>query len=208
MEVTGPYWQTKLFSRLNEPNAESMNLLVNRISNVILLKKFLDVVEDLSYGGGWSRWVNRPIFKVKESSKRLWSWLVPMGKPAHFQSQTKPVAVNPPFCQFSCAIIHGSFSDPDVLRHFCQNISWTFVKILVVECVGLDEKTSPFSRFLTSYLPKNFVDIRQYQSYGTSWSRRENRPIVKVKRATGRGNPTFCQFLCTIVHGSFGDLDL
>ncbi|KAG5576404.1 hypothetical protein H5410_056538 [Solanum commersonii] len=59
-----------------------------------------------------------------------------------------------------------------------------------------------------SFLPIIFVDIRQDQSYGAGWSVRENRPIVKVKRATERGNPPFFQFLCTIVHESFGDLDL
>ncbi|KAG5569112.1 hypothetical protein H5410_058878 [Solanum commersonii] len=38
------------------------------------------------------------------------------------------------------------FGDPEFRRHFCQKISWTSVKTLVVEPVGLDGQNDPFSR--------------------------------------------------------------
>ncbi|KAG5576393.1 hypothetical protein H5410_056527 [Solanum commersonii] len=84
----------------------------------------MDVHQNLSYGVGWSQRANRPIFNVKRNPQQL----------------------NLPFCQFSCAIVHGSFSDPDVLHHFYRNISWTFMKTFAMEHIGLDGKTSPFSR--------------------------------------------------------------
>ncbi|KAG5576550.1 hypothetical protein H5410_056684 [Solanum commersonii] len=52
---------------------------------------FLDIRQDISYGASWSRRVNRSIFKLKRPSK----------------------GVNPSFCPFSCAIVHGSFGDLD-----------------------------------------------------------------------------------------------
>ncbi|KAG5576314.1 hypothetical protein H5410_056448 [Solanum commersonii] len=35
-----------------------------------------------------------------------------------------------------------------------------------------------------SFLPKNFIDIRQHLSYGVGWSRLESQPIFKVKRSS------------------------
>ncbi|KAH0774583.1 hypothetical protein KY290_011720 [Solanum tuberosum] len=44
--------------------------------------------------------------------------------------------VNPPFYQFSCAIVHGFFGDPEFRPHFCQKYTWTSVKALSMEPVG------------------------------------------------------------------------
>ncbi|KAG5576392.1 hypothetical protein H5410_056526 [Solanum commersonii] len=68
--------------------------------------------------------VNRPIFKVKQSPER----------------------VNPSIFEFSCAIVHASFGDLDFRCHFCKNNSWTSIKTLVMELVGLDGQTGLFSR--------------------------------------------------------------
>ncbi|KAG5576335.1 hypothetical protein H5410_056469 [Solanum commersonii] len=120
-----------------------------------LLKFFVDVHQQLSCGVGWSRWGNLTIFMVKCSPK----WL------------------NPLFYQFSFAIVNGSFGHPDFRRHFCQNFSWTFDKTLDLESVGPDGKAAPFSsfndprsRFLTSFLLKFFLEVRQDLRYGAGWS--------------------------------------
>ncbi|KAH0746145.1 hypothetical protein KY285_007802 [Solanum tuberosum] len=42
----------------------------DRFSTSFLPKIFVDVGEDLRYGGGWSRWENRPIFKVKQTPEQ------------------------------------------------------------------------------------------------------------------------------------------
>ncbi|KAG5576334.1 hypothetical protein H5410_056468 [Solanum commersonii] len=132
--------------------------------------------------------------------------------------------VNQPFCQFSCAIVHGSFGDPhfrlheyfgdlNFQGHFCRNVSWTSVKTLAMEPIKPNGKIGPFSRsnetrswtlamesvdpdgqsgpfswlnepcsrFLTSFLLKKFLDVRQDLSYGVSWSRRENWPFSRSK---------------------------
>ncbi|KAG5569188.1 hypothetical protein H5410_058954 [Solanum commersonii] len=73
----------------------------------------MDVRQDLNYGAYWFRRANRTIFKVKRASER----------------------VNPPVCQFSCAIVNGCFGDPDFQRYFCQNFSWTSVTTLAIEPV-------------------------------------------------------------------------
>ncbi|KAG5576398.1 hypothetical protein H5410_056532 [Solanum commersonii] len=189
-----------------------MDLLVNQISDVNLLKNFVDILQDLSYGGDWSRWENRPIFKVKQSLERenrpivkvkqaperifdvffvkifcgrpsrplLWSWFVQTGKPAHFHCQMIPGAGKPP-------------SMPIFVCFSPWKISWTSVKTIVMEPIDFDGQTDSFSKsnktrsgFSTSFLPKNFVDIRQNLSFGTDWFRWENQPIFKVKQTPER----------------------
>ncbi|KAG5591684.1 hypothetical protein H5410_042198 [Solanum commersonii] len=62
------------------------------------------------------------------------------------------------------------FGDPEFRRDFCQKFSWTSVKTLVIEPVGPD-----------------------------GWSRRENRPIFKVKQAPEKLKPLFADFSCSII---------
>ncbi|KAG5576352.1 hypothetical protein H5410_056486 [Solanum commersonii] len=132
-----------------------------------------DVRQDLSYGARWSRLANH----------------------SHFQGQMIPREGKPPFCRFLCAIINGSFGDPSYRRHLCRNISWTFVKTLVMKSVGPNWQIRPFSRsndpqrrFLTSFLPKNFMDVRQGirygvdLSYGVSWSGWANWQFSRSKK--------------------------
>ncbi|KAG5576411.1 hypothetical protein H5410_056545 [Solanum commersonii] len=73
MELIRPDSQINPFSRSNVP----------RVSKPLVLPIFVyyNIGQDLSFGVGWSRWVNRPIFKVKLSPER----------------------VNPIFCRFLCA---------------------------------------------------------------------------------------------------------
>ncbi|KAG5627716.1 hypothetical protein H5410_012934, partial [Solanum commersonii] len=95
MEAVGPNGQIGPFSRSNESQS--------------------------SYGVSWSRRPNQPVFKVKRALEQLWSQLVPMAKPTHFQGQTSLEKVNRLFCQFSCIIIHGFFSDPNFDVNFAKN---------------------------------------------------------------------------------------
>ncbi|KAG5576420.1 hypothetical protein H5410_056554 [Solanum commersonii] len=67
---------------------------------------------------------------------------------------------------------------------------WISDVILAMDLVDLNRQAGPFSwsnksrrRFPTPFFPKNFVDVRQDLSYGSSWSRRANWPIFKVKRS-------------------------
>ncbi|KAG5627727.1 hypothetical protein H5410_012945 [Solanum commersonii] len=69
-----------------------------------------------SCGASWSRRPNQPIFKVKRALEQ----------------------VNPPFCQFSYAIVHVFFCDTKFQRDFCRKFLWTSVYTLVMEPVGPD----------------------------------------------------------------------
>ncbi|KAG5576291.1 hypothetical protein H5410_056425 [Solanum commersonii] len=131
MEPVGPNGKTGPFSRF------SMSFLPNF---------FMDVRQDLSYGSGcpdgpWIIWVIRisdvifaNFFRACPSRHYLWSRLVSTGKPTHFQGRTIPI------------VVHGSFGDPNFRLHFCQKISWTSVKTLALDQIGLDGQTDPFSR--------------------------------------------------------------
>ncbi|KAG5569180.1 hypothetical protein H5410_058946 [Solanum commersonii] len=168
MEPVGPDGQIGPFSRSNDPQSSPWMFWLSGFSMSFLPKNFIDVCQDLSYGASWSRWVNRPIFKVKRAPER----------------------VNPKFYRFSDVIVHGYFGDVDFRCHVCQKISWMSVKTLDMESVGSDGITGPYSRSNEPrsghFLPKFFMEIRQNLMYGTGWSRRVNSPIFKVKRALKR----------------------
>ncbi|KAG5576400.1 hypothetical protein H5410_056534 [Solanum commersonii] len=139
--------------------AESIDLLVNRISNVILLKYFLDVLKNLSYGAGWSRWVNRPIFKVKQSPERSMDILVIWIFDVIFAKENSWTSIK---------TLAMEFVGPD-------------------RQTGPSSKSNETrNRFSTSFLPKKFMDVHQDLSCGAGWSRWANRPIFKVKLAKER----------------------
>ncbi|KAG5591689.1 hypothetical protein H5410_042203 [Solanum commersonii] len=73
-----------------------------------------------------------------------------MGKPTYFKGQMIPEQVNPSLCQIFVCYCPWIFVDLEFRRDFCQKISWTSIKTLVIELVGPDGKTNPFSshRFL------------------------------------------------------------
>ncbi|KAG5569108.1 hypothetical protein H5410_058874 [Solanum commersonii] len=97
-----------------------------------------------SYGASWPSRPKQPILKVKLS----------------------PEQVNPPFCQFLYAIVHGIFGDPKLPPHFCKNFNWTYVKTLHMELVGPYNQNSSFSR-------SNDLE--------SSWPSRPKWPILKNK---------------------------
>ncbi|KAG5576472.1 hypothetical protein H5410_056606 [Solanum commersonii] len=118
----------------------------------------MDVRQDLFCGPGWSRWANRPIFKVKPSLERSMDLLViqifdgvgPDGKTDPYTRSNKPWSV------------HGSFGDPDFRRHFCKFFLWKFVKTLAMELVGPDGQTVLFlwSNDPQSWYTPWFADFR------------------------------------------------
>ncbi|RAN86301.1 hypothetical protein B5P41_30080, partial [Bacillus sp. SRB_28] len=65
-------------------------------------------------------------------------------KTSHFKGQMCPRAGKPPFCRFSCAIVHGLFGDLEFRHNFCQNFSWTSVKTLAMEPVSPHGQNVPF----------------------------------------------------------------
>ncbi|KAG5591703.1 hypothetical protein H5410_042217 [Solanum commersonii] len=70
----------------------------------------MDVRSHLSYGVSWSRRTNRPILKVKRTQS---SWSRRANR-SIFKVKRASEKVNPPFCQFSCAIVHEFL----VIRNF------------------------------------------------------------------------------------------
>ncbi|KAG5578702.1 hypothetical protein H5410_049329 [Solanum commersonii] len=113
------------------------------------------------------------------------SWS-PWPKNAHLQGQTASEHVNTPFCQFSCAIVHGILRwSPWPKLHIYkvkqsseQNFdvifakyTWNFIKTLAMESVGHHGQNGPFIRS---------NELRS--SYGASWPQRQKRPNYKVKR--------------------------
>ncbi|KAG5576468.1 hypothetical protein H5410_056602 [Solanum commersonii] len=136
------------------------------------MKFFVDIYQNLSYGADFSRQANRPIFKVKRTLE--WTLAFDLigtdGKTGPLLKSNEPRS-----------------GDPDVRRHFCQKISWTYVKTLAMEPVGLDGKTDLFSRsnnswsgFPMSFLLNLFVDVCKDHIYRVGWSRWGNRPIFKT----------------------------
>ncbi|KAG5576339.1 hypothetical protein H5410_056473 [Solanum commersonii] len=79
-ELVGPTGKSDNFQGQTSPEVGS------KFSMSILLKYFVDVCQDLSYRARCSRWAIRPIFHLKRSRERI----------------------NNSFCQFLCAIVHGS----------------------------------------------------------------------------------------------------
>ncbi|KAG5576302.1 hypothetical protein H5410_056436 [Solanum commersonii] len=164
----------------------SVNTLAIELAGLdrsFLPKYFMDVRQDLSCGAGRTQQENRPIFKI--------------------------------FNLFSAEIFLGRRSKPWLWSRLVQT-----VKTLDMEPIGLDRQMAHCQGqmiprvvhesfgdldFRCRFLPKYFLDILQDLSYEISWSRRANRPIFKVKRAPEKVNPTFGQFSCAIVNGSFDD---
>ncbi|KAH0668388.1 hypothetical protein KY289_022881 [Solanum tuberosum] len=100
----------------------------------------------------------------------IYGQLALTAKMAHFEGQTIPRA------EFR----------PD----FCQNFTWTSVKALHMDPVIPHGQNGPFSRsndsysrILTSFLPKFYLDACYDLIYGTSWPSRPKWPIFMVKRA-------------------------
>ncbi|KAG5628344.1 hypothetical protein H5410_000061 [Solanum commersonii] len=150
---------------------------------------------DLSYGVSWPLWPKRPILKVERALEQLDL----TAKTSQFEGQASPEAdlnyeanwpsqpkrpilkvkrtpehVNPLFCQFSCAIVHGLFGDLEFRAYFCQKFLWTSVKTLAMEPVVPHGKNVPFSRQM-----KPGANL----SYEASWPSQPKRLILKVKRS-------------------------
>ncbi|KAG5593521.1 hypothetical protein H5410_044035 [Solanum commersonii] len=75
-----------------------------------------------SYGASGPSWPKRPILKVKRA----------------------PEQENPPFCRFSCTIVHGLFGDLEFRAYLCRNFLWTSIKTLDMEPVSPHGQNIPF----------------------------------------------------------------
>ncbi|KAG5569105.1 hypothetical protein H5410_058871 [Solanum commersonii] len=115
----------------------------------------------------------------------LWSQLALTTETAHFQDQTITKSDKPPFYQFSCAVVHRIFGDPEFRPHFCQNFTWMTVSTSPMEPVSPHVQNGPFS----------------YLTFGASWTSWPKCPIFKVKRSLEQINPQICQFSYAIVNG-------
>ncbi|KAG5576373.1 hypothetical protein H5410_056507 [Solanum commersonii] len=146
MESVGPDGQKGQFSRLNDPWSGpwmfgDTDFRRHFCQNILWTSVKTLVMEQLNPDGEIGP------FSRSNEPRSLWSRLLPTGKPTIFKVKQSPKWVNPSFCQFLCAIVHGSFGDLDFRHYFCQNFSWTFnVKTLAMELVGPDRQTAPFSR--------------------------------------------------------------
>ncbi|KAG5576457.1 hypothetical protein H5410_056591 [Solanum commersonii] len=110
MEPVGPDWKTSPFSRSNDPRIHGSfgdkdfrhhfcrSFLWTSIKTLTMELDGPDG-KTVSFSNPWIFWISR--FPMSFLSKffvdarpSLWSQLVPMGKPAHFQGQTNPVSDN------------------------------------------------------------------------------------------------------------------
>ncbi|KAG5568905.1 hypothetical protein H5410_064068 [Solanum commersonii] len=55
-----------------------------------------------------------------------------------------PEQVNPPFCQFSCVIVHGIFGDPEFQPHFCQILPGRLLIPYLLSQLALIAKTAHY----------------------------------------------------------------
>ncbi|KAG5576361.1 hypothetical protein H5410_056495 [Solanum commersonii] len=163
MLPVGPDAKTSLLSRLDKTRSGETPHFVNfRVlySMDILVIQIFDIIF-------------AEIFHEHLSRPELYSQLVPMGKQANFQGLTVPEVGKPPFCQFLCDIVHGTFGDLDLRCHFIQKYSWTIMKTLALELVCPDWKIDPFSRsnvprtgkppilpiFMCFFIHESFADL-------------------------------------------------
>ncbi|KAG5582357.1 hypothetical protein H5410_052984 [Solanum commersonii] len=135
--------QNDLFSRSNEPRNSPQSFLMIRNFDIIFAKKF--------YGHLFQTLAMEPVGLTTRM--------------AHFQGQTSPKAGKPPFLPIF--FIFKVKRSPEK----------TFIKISVMEPVGTDGQNGLFSRsnesqsrIETSFLVKNFMDVRYDLSYEASWS--------------------------------------
>ncbi|KAG5578673.1 hypothetical protein H5410_049300, partial [Solanum commersonii] len=177
MDLVVPHGQNGPFSRVNDPRS--------RISTSFFPKFYLDIRKDLTYGANWPSLPKRPIFKVERSLNHTLP-MEPDGPHVQnvpFQGQMIPrtdltyraswpsrpkqsiLKVNDP------RAVYGMFGDPAFRPHFCKKFTWTSVKTLPMEPVGLHGHNGPFSK---SNNPRS--------SDGASWPSRPKGPIFKVKR--------------------------
>ncbi|KAG5591711.1 hypothetical protein H5410_042225 [Solanum commersonii] len=164
--------------------------------------------------------------------------LVSTSKPAIFKVKRAPEQENPHFCLFLCAIIHAFlviwsfdvfftetfpthplrpypwiFGDPKFQRVFCQNISWTSVKTIVMELVGPNGAGKPpFLLIFVCYNPYTFGDpefqcdfcqIFLWVSFKTLVMEPvspdgQTDPFSRTNEPQSRQTPIFCQFSCAI----------
>ncbi|KAG5576388.1 hypothetical protein H5410_056522 [Solanum commersonii] len=178
LEPIGPVRSTSPFSRSNDPRSGPWIFWSSKFSTSFLLKVFVDVRQDLSYGAGWFCQANRPIVKIKGT----------------------PEWVNPPFCKFLCGIVNGSYGDLDFSCHFCQKFSWTSVKTSDMKPIGPDGQTGPFSKsneprsgFPTSFWQKNL------------WT--SIKTLVMELVGPDKETCLFSWSNDTRIHGNFGDPD-
>ena len=150
------------------------------------------------------------ILPVGSLRPSLWSLLAPCPKQPIFKVKRSPEQVIPPFCRFSYAIVHGFFGDPNSDLILPKFFSWMSVYLFygaswpsrpkrpIFMVKRSQEQVNPFfypfscvivhhlfwwSEIPPSFLPKFYLDVRKYLTYGASCPSRPQRPIFKVKRA-------------------------
>ncbi|KAG5608030.1 hypothetical protein H5410_019311 [Solanum commersonii] len=92
-----------------------------------------------------------------------------------FKVKRVPEQVNPPFYQFSCAIIHGLFDDPEFRPYFCKNFSWTSVKTLARSKLPLTAKPAHFQGQTIPGVGSQLAKTAHFQG---QTSRRIGRPPI------------------------------
>ncbi|KAG5582345.1 hypothetical protein H5410_052972 [Solanum commersonii] len=122
MELAVPNGQNGPFSRSNKTRSSQLALTVKTAH----FQGQTIPGADLSYGASCPDGQNESFSRSNEPRSKLWIRLALMAKMTHFQGQTIPGV--------------------ELRRHFCQNFSWTSVKILAMEPVVPDGQNSPFSR--------------------------------------------------------------
>ncbi|KAG5593563.1 hypothetical protein H5410_044077 [Solanum commersonii] len=227
LESVGLHGQNGPFSKSNDPQSRIPTSFLPKVSWTSVKTLAKEPIGSHGQNGLFSRnftWMsvktlamepvrphglNNPFSRSNDPRSRpyLWSQLALMDKTSRIKSQTSSRAGKPPFCQFSCAIVHGYFGDSKFRSHFCQNYSCTSVKTLAMEPVGSHGHTDPFSRSKNPRSSRKFswtsiktlamepvVPHHQHDpfsrsknpwsSYGASLPSRPKLPIFKIKQAS------------------------
>ncbi|KAG5600601.1 hypothetical protein H5410_031971 [Solanum commersonii] len=97
-------------------------------------------------------------------------------KTSHFQGQRASEQVNPHVADIRVLYFTILFGVQEFLCHFCQKISWTSMKTLVMELVGHDSQNGPFSRSNNLRIiepvgirDKNYPFSRSNEPYISPW---------------------------------------
>jgi len=126
IEPVNPHGQKVLFKRWNVPKSRKTPNSC-RFSYVIIHGLLGDLDSDIIFA---------KIFCGRPLKPLLWSKLALTAKTSNFEDQICPGSGKPPFCQFSCAIVHGLFDDLEFQNNLNQNFSWTSIKTLAMEPVS------------------------------------------------------------------------
>ncbi|KAG5578698.1 hypothetical protein H5410_049325 [Solanum commersonii] len=133
----------------------------------------------------WSTWRKRPIYKDKRTTGQSMAFYGDPEFRCYFTKNLHGPPLRPSLCSqlvYTSMTFHG---DTEFRRHFFQKFTWTSIKTLAMEPIGLHGQNGPFIRSNESR-----------SRYGARLSPQPKRLIYNVKRSKEQstrfyGDPEF-----------------